>query len=144
MMRPILLVCLLVGIASPAPAQRLENVFRPVSFICRDGITGTSVKIEENVLGHRKRYEVSYFNGRPTLFVISKSRNGRTFRRVGLIDLRSEPDPDNIEAAHYLASMMGRDSEHFCRGSRRKVLAARYQLQANHYFNLQHPRYRGR
>lgn len=133
-----------VLLAQPALAQPLQDIFRPVSFICRDGATGTSVKIEENVLGHRKLYEVSYFSGKPTLFVISQSSNGRVFKRIALIDLRSELDPDNIAAADYLASVMARDFARFCKGSRRNVLAARYQLQANHSFNRSHPRYRGK
>lgn len=128
----------------PALAQPDRHVFRPVSFICRDGATGTSVKIEENVLGHRKRYEVSYYNGKPTLFTVSKSRTGTAFKRVGLIDLRTEVDPDDIEAANYLARMMARDAARFCKGSRRDVLSARYELQANHFFNRSHPAYRGK
>ena len=131
-------------ICQPATAQPSHDTYRPVSFICRDGATGTSVRIEENVLGQRKLYEVSYLKGNPTLFVISYSRNGRAFKRIGLIDLRAETDPDDIEAARFLAEKMGRDSARFCKGSRRDVLAARYELQANHVFNRAHPRYKGK
>jgi hypothetical protein len=128
----------------PALAQPQEDVFRAVSFICRDGATGTSVKIEENILGRRKRYEVGYFGGRPMLFVISDSTNGRSFMRIGLIDLRFETEPATIEAAKYLTAIMARDAGRFCKGSRRNVLAARYELQSNHFFNRTHPRYRGK
>lgn len=136
--------CLILLAARPAFAQPDQDVFRPVSFICRDGASGTSVKIEENVLGNRKLYEVSYFDGTPTLFVISRSRNGRAFKRVALIDLRSERNPEAIEAAHYLASVMASDAGRYCKGTRREVLAARYELQANHAFHRSHPGYRGK
>ncbi|UVC12606.1 hypothetical protein IHQ71_31550 (plasmid) [Rhizobium sp. TH2] len=125
-------------------AQSDYEVFRPVSFICRDGATGTTVKIEENVLGNRKMYEIGYFRDKPTLFVVSKSKSGRAFQRVALIDLRSEQIPENIEAARYLSAVMARDAGRFCKGSRRDVLAARYELQSNHFFNRSHPRYRGK
>jgi hypothetical protein len=143
-MRLLAAACLIAMSPQSASAQSDHEVFRPVSFICRDGATGTSVKIEENVLGNRKMYEVSYFHGKPTLFVISKSRSGRAFQQVALIDIRSEQISRDIEAAHYLASVMARDTGRFCKGSRREVLAARYELQANHLFNRSHPRYRGR
>ena len=136
--------CLIALMWQPAFARPRDDVYRPVSFICRDGATGTSVRIEENVLGHRKSYEVSYFDGRPTLFVISESRNGRPFRRIALIDLRSDTDHDRVEAATYLTAIMVRDAARFCKGSRRAVLAARYELQTNHFFNRAHPRYRGK
>lgn len=136
--------CLIALSTHPAATQSSYEVFRPVSFICRDGATGTSVKIEENTLGNRKMYEVGYFHGKPTLFVISKSKNGRAFQRVALIDIRSERIPENIEAARYLGSVMARDANRFCKGSRREVLAARYELQANHFFNRSDPRYRGK
>ena len=143
-MRALTLTLLLSLSTQNAFAQPDTGTFRPVSFICRDGATGTSVKIEENIAGNRKRYEVSYFSGKPTLFIISKSRHGGAFARVGMIDLRSETDPDDIEAAHYLAHVMTQDAARFCKGTRRNVLAARYELQANHDFNRSHPRYRGR
>jgi hypothetical protein len=50
---------------------------------------------------------------------------------------------DTIEAARYLAGMMAQDASRFCKGSRREMLAARYELQANHAFNRSHPRYQG-
>ena len=143
-MKAIAIICFAALMSQVASARPLQDIFRPVSFICRDGATGTSVKIEENVLGFRKRYEVSYFDGQPTLLVISKSKNGRGFQRVRLIDLRSEQNRDDIEAARYLVSIMAQDATHFCKGSRRAVLAARYQLQANHFFNQQHPLYKGK
>jgi hypothetical protein len=144
MMRFYGLTFIAIALTQPVLSQPMQDIFRPVSFICRDGATGTSVKIEENVLGHRKLYEVSYFEGKPTLFVISQSSNGRMFKRVGLIDLRSEQDPANLEAAEYLGSVMAQDSSRFCKGSRRNVLAARYQLLANHSLNRSHPLYRGK
>lgn len=131
-------------IYQPASAQPAEGTFRPVSFICRDGATGTSVKIEENALGQRKLYEVSYFKSKPTLLVISYASNGRVFKRIGLIDLRTDTGPDDVEAARFLAESMGRDAARFCNGSRRVVMTARYELQANHLFNRSHPRYRGK
>ncbi len=143
-MRLLAAACLIILSSQQVTAQSGYEVFRPVSFICRDGATGTSVKIEENVLGNRRMYEVSYFQGRPRLFVISKSRSGRTFQRVALIDLRSEQIPENIEAARYLGAVMARDAGRFCKGSRRDVLSARYELQSNHFFNRSHPRYRGK
>jgi hypothetical protein len=143
-MRLIIPTLLAALICQPASAQPSQNTYRPVSFICRDGATGTSVKIEENVLGQRKLYEVSYFKGKATLFVISYSSNGRAFKRIGLIDLRAEIDQDDIEASRFLAESMGRDAARFCKGSRRELLAARYELQANHFFNRSHPRYRGK
>lgn len=143
-MRLFAVACLFLLPWQHVSAQPDHRVFRPVSFFCRDGSTGTSVKIEENVLGNRKMYEVSYFREKPTLFVISRSKNGRAFQRVALIDVRSEQIPENIEAARYLASMMARDAAKYCGGSRRDVLAARYELQANHLFNRSHPGYRGR
>jgi hypothetical protein len=148
-MRSIALVLLFIGAMQPAFAADTfgrsdADVFRPVSFICRDGATGTSVKIEENILGNRKLYEVGYFSARPTLFVISQSRNGRAFQRVALIDLRSENNPDKLEAAHYLSLAMAQDAKRFCKGTRGAVLAARYELQANHLFNRSHPRYKGK
>lgn len=139
----VFLCCFLIPPLS-ALAQPDKTIFRPVSFICRDGASGTTVKIEENVLGHRKRYEVSYFKGKPTLFTVSQSRSGKDFKRVGLIDLRSEADPDSIEAAMFLAEFIARDAARFCDGSSRDVLAARYELQANHAFNRSHPSYRGK
>lgn len=143
-MRHLVFLSMAAAFSQPVSAKPIHDVFRPVSFICRDGATGTSVKIDENVLGHRKLYEVSYFDGKPILFVISQSSNGRTYRSVGLIDLRSETDPNNIEAARYLADMMAQNASRFCKGSRREMLAARYELQANHLFNRAHPRYRGK
>lgn len=143
-MRSIAVACLMMSFVQPVSAQPDHDVFRPVSFICRDGATGTSVKIEENVLGNRKLYEVSYFGGKPTLFVISKSRNGRAFKRLALIDIRTERNPQSLEAAHYLTSELARDAGRFCKGSRRAVLAARHELLANHFFNRSHPRYRGK
>lgn len=143
-MRLFTTACIIMLLSQPLSAQPDYASFRPVSFICRDGATGTSVKIEENMLGYRKLYEVSYFDGNPTLFVISKSRNGRIFKRVALIDIRSERNPEAIEAAHYLASVMARDAGRYCKGSRRKVLSARYELQANHFFNRSHSKYRGK
>ena len=148
-MRPVAIVLFLLLAIRPAFAAdtmgRADvDVFRPVSFICRDGGTGTSVKIEENLLGQRKLYEVSYFSAKPTLFVISQSRNGRAFQRVALIDLRTENNPEKLDAAHYLALMMAQDFKRFCKGTRREVLAARYELLANHLFNRSYPKYRGK
>jgi hypothetical protein len=143
-MRLIIPTLLAVIMCQPAFAQPDQGTYRPVSFICRDGGTGTSVKIEENVLGQRKLYEVSYFKGKPTLFVISYANNGRAFKRIGLIDLSAETDPDDLDAAKFLAAIMRRDAARFCNGSRRDVMAARHELQANHAFNRSHPRYRGR
>lgn len=143
-MRSFIYSCIVLLMSQPTLAQPRDDVFRPVSFICRDGATGTSVEIVENIVGHRKRYEVGYLDGRPMLFAISQSRNGRPFKPVGLIDLRSETDPANIAAATHLSAIMARDAGRFCKGSRRAVLAARYELQANHFFNRAHPRYRGK
>lgn len=145
-MKTILIAMALILAAMPATAasQPDKTVFRTVSFICREGPAGTSVKIEENILGQRKRYEVGYFGDKPTLFVISKSKDGRRYSRVALIDLRDGANREEIEATRYLASVMTAESARFCKGSRREVLAARYELGANHAFNRSHPRYRGK
>lgn len=134
----------LAALPAPAVSQPDTMVFRTVSFICHEGPAGTSVKIEENILGQRKRYEVGYFDDKPTLFVISKSKNGRRYSRVALIDLRDGANQEEIEATRYLASIMAADSARFCKGSHRDLLAARYELGANHTFNRSHPRYRGK
>lgn len=142
--RTIAIASLMVVLGSAASAQPDAVVFRAVSFICRESPSGAQVKIEENVLGHRKRYDVTYLQGRATLFVISKSRDGRNYRRVALIDMRVETNREKIEAADYLTSIMAADGVRYCKGSRRAVLAARYELQANHIFNRSHPGYRGK
>ena len=129
---------------SPAAAHSDSSVFRPVSFICLEGATGTAVKIEENIQGQRKRFAISYHGGKPTLFQILASRNGRNYKPVASIDLRTENDVEKIEAAHYLAGVMDADSKRFCHGSARDVLAARFELGANHRFNRSHPLYRGK